>query len=196
MRFALLVFYLATTLAISACSSVTVQIPLIASASTQEERNRLSGSWLGSENESVIHVAFPDEKIGKLARVDWQDGAFRLVEGEWHLTEVGERKILSARMQEKGKWPDFYFFAEYIFSEPDYLVIWPPKVSTFEQAVADEQLAGAITRSKYETHVQLTGRSKQLMDFLAGSAGLFDHQKPIILRRITRIEPKPPNRSD
>lgn len=170
-------------LLLGGCSSVVVLQPL-PQVTDPQEQSMLAGEWLTED--TVVTLRFSSKGIGCLAGLDWRDDHFQLDEGDLIVTKSGDKKYFSVRFRENGKWQEWYYFVRYQLTEWDDLIIWPPVVGSFENAVASGVLQGTVEKGTGGTRVTMTSSPEKLLDFLDGQGDglLFHYEEPIVLRRL------------
>jgi hypothetical protein len=168
------------------CSSVTSKYPLSANPEPIDQKN-FEGVWQ-VDNDEVVQIKFANNGIAMIAGLEWQSDQFIIMRGEMIVSEGNEHNFLSIRFKEKGKWMDGYLFLPYKFTEQGDLILWPPVVDAFEEAIREKILQGTIEMGEYSTSIMLTSSPEKLFNFINNSDNfnLFDYRDPIILLKVTR----------
>jgi hypothetical protein len=170
-------------LLLGGCSYVAILQPL-PQAGDPAAQALLEGEWLSGD--MVVSLRFASNGIGTIAGLDWKDDHFRIEEGELIASNAGEKNYFSARFRNNEKWEDRYYFVRYRLTAQGDLLLWPPVVSTFEQAVKAGSLAGTVEKGAWGTRVIVTSDPEKLLKYLSeqGTGGLFDYEDPTVLKRI------------
>lgn len=181
--FRLGIIFSAVVLLLPSCSSVSIEEPLAATTEA-ELREALEGSWSSGDGD-VFRVAFDEDGSGELAYIDRQDDEFRLGKGELAAVEVDERTFLSIRIEEDDEEPESYVFAEYVITDSGDLVIWPPDVDSFKNAVEQGALEGSATTGDYGTvTVTLSSDAAAVLQFFTEHPEASDTREPMVSRKI------------
>lgn len=172
------------------CSSVTMLQPL-PRAEGVIDQERLSGEWVSGDQ--VIYVRFGGNGIGQFAGLDWKDDRFQVEIGELIVSAGHEHNFFSVRVQEKGKWEEQYYFAQYRFTDQGDLVVWQPEVAAFEKAVEAGRLEGTVQKGSYGSSVTLTGAPDVILTFIDNpeNDALFEYKDPMVFKRLV-LEPAGP----
>ena len=170
-------------LLLGGCSYVAILQPL-PQAGDSAAQALLEGEWLSGD--MVVSLRFASNGIGCIAGLDWKDDHFRIEEGELIVSNAGEKNYFSARFRNNAKWENRYYFVRYRLTSQGDLLLWPPVVSTFEQAVKAGSLAGTVEKGAWGTRVIVTSDSEKLLKFLSdqGTGVLFEYEDPTVLKRI------------
>lgn len=165
------------------CSYVAILQPL-PQAEDPAAQALLEGDWLSGD--MVVSLRFASNGIGCIAGLDWKDDHFRIDEGELIVSNAGEKSYFSARFRNNEKWEDRYYFVRYRLTSQGDLLLWPPVVSTFEQAVKAGSLAGTVEKGAWGTRVIVTSDPEKLLKYLSeqGTGVQFDYEDPTVLKRI------------
>jgi hypothetical protein len=178
-------------LGVAGCSSVTLTQPLPGNAEAAR-RTPFEGDWISGDQ--VVHVRFDSTGTGRFAGVDWKRERFQLDQGEFIISRGARRDILSARIQEDGRWEPRYFFARYRFTSQGDLVLWFPRVDAFRKAIEQGHLVGTAEAGRYTISVTITSPPEVVLRYLDDPAheGLFDLEDPLILKRLMLTTPSRP----
>ena len=165
------------------CSSVRIKQPL-SGVPKPIDREAFEGAWLTGD--TVLHVKFDKNSVAQIAGVDWKDDQFHITRAEMIVTEGDKHNFLSVRAQEDGKWMDGYLLAAYKFSEQGDLILWAPRVDTFEEAIEKKQLNGEVKEQQYSTNITITDPPEKLLEFINDPDDLkiFDYREPMILHKV------------
>ena len=171
---ALLVFLIA------GCNPVTTLYPLGAPL-IPEDKDNFEGSWL-KDNDSVISIRFTSNGVGHIAAPFWENDQFRLVQMELIVTKNKDKKFISVRIKERETWDNYYYFAQYDFSDKGELILWEPNIEAFEAAIKTRNLEGVDKNSG----INITNPPGVLLKFLNDNDNqtLFKYRNPIVLRKI------------
>lgn len=186
---------LSLALLLSGCSSVTIPHPLSIHPKAVD-KDKFEGTWL--VDKSAVEVRFGSNGVARIARTEWKDDHFRLVQGEMIVTEGNKDNYISIRVEEDGVWTNRYFFLKYTFTDSEDLVLWLPNGDAFEAAIKTNALQGVITKKTYSTDISVTNAPASVVDFLNDPerGDLFEYREPMVLRRIAPPEKaeQPPER--
>lgn len=168
------------------CSQVYIREP-VATTTSEELREDLEGAWI--LDDSVLHIAFDAKGIGETAMIERseEDETFRLVPGEIAAVERDDRYFLSFRRadEEEEEADPIYYWSEYRpTEESDLLVVWYVDVDRFEEAVAADELQGAIERGKHSVTVKIESETEQILQFLEETPEAIATREPIVLKRV------------
>ncbi|MCU0612397.1 MAG: hypothetical protein MUE60_11485 [Candidatus Eisenbacteria bacterium] len=165
------------------CSSVTTLSPLPADVDTPELET-FAGTWQ-FENE-VVHVALREEGVACVASLAWDDSAFVTKQGELTVTHGEHRSFFCLAAFDAEIPSDEFLFFQYRFLSPDELIVWQPRIESFQNAVDNGQLGAADGSTN--GHLVLDVESAALLAFIDDPArsDLFEYEDPMVLRRSLR----------
>lgn len=131
-------------------------------------------------------MRFSESGTAKFASVDWKDDDFHLVRGEMIVTHGVNRRFLSLRIEEDGKWMDSYLLLQYRFTDDGDLLVWEPDFKAFEDAINKGALQGAIRKEKYSETIAITSDPQVLLNFIDAreEKALFEYQEPNLFKRV------------
>ena len=171
------------------CSTVTSTERLGVPA-TDEAIKELNGVWLGN-NEIIVYVQPLTEGELRIAGVEWDGERFKLQEMTAFLaTDQGVAYINLVNPEAPAGREEFMFLRMASIDGRRMLVLYPPNADTFEKAVSDEQIPGAVKNEQFSKTVQLRPGKGELDAFIEpDKAGeQFDLDMPLVLRRIAPPE--------
>jgi hypothetical protein len=165
------------------CSTVTMSRPLSEDPKPLDQK-KFEGTWVA--NGGALTVRFSENGIAKFASVDWKDDEFYLVRGEMIVTHGLNRRFLSLRIEEDGKWMDSYLLLQYRFTDDGDLLVWEPNFKAFEEAINKGALQGAIRKEKYSETIAITSEPQVLLNFIDAREEkvLFEYQDPHLFKRV------------
>jgi hypothetical protein len=165
------------------CSTVTMSRPLSEDPKPLDQK-KFEGTWIA--NGGALTVRFAKNGIAKFASVDWKDDEFHLVRGEMIVTHGLNRRFLSLRIEEDGKWMDNYLLLQYRFTDDGDLLVWEPSYGAFEEAVNRGALQGTIREQKYSKTIAITSDPQVVLGFIDAreEKGLFEYQEPHLFKRV------------
>jgi hypothetical protein len=166
------------------CSSVTTVQPL-PWRTEPADRERFEGTWLIGDDS--VQIRFADSGIARFAGLDWENGQFRLEQGEMIICRGKHLAFLSVRTQEDGAWADHYYLVQFKFTDPGELVLWLPNADAFAEAIAHNLVEGTVDGDGAGTDVTITGPPETLLELIddPDDLELFDYRDPMILRKVT-----------
>jgi hypothetical protein len=170
------------------CSSVMTVHPL-PWRTEPTDRERFEGTWLVGDDS--FQIRFTDSGVARFAGLDWEDGQFRLEQGEMTICRGEHLGFLSVRTQEDGEWTNHYYLVQFKFTDPGELVLWLPNADAFAEAIAQDRLRGTVDGNGSGTDITITGAPENLLELIDDPEDLvlFDYRSPLVLRRVTVWEP-------
>jgi hypothetical protein len=178
---------LCSILILAACDAVVSNQPMGERPKSieRDERQVWEGVWLlpgeGSESDRVITIKTLDPANGVL-----EVGALNIDYSSYKTIHVFVRSTgehLYANMAEDKTYQWLRFEAR-----GKYMLVWLPRASRFERAVADGTLKGFVIHGLWNTVVHLTDLTKQQSAVIAAAEDYFDG--PLVLIKVgDRVDP-------
>lgn len=188
------VLIIALGLAVTACSTLTVHYP-VGEPVPDEVGKTVEGLWASNSNgESSgwpLYVKYLTDRAIQLAWVEWEEKEkkFRLKELMGLLTRYEGGLYLHLRESEtQQEAAPAYLWFRVRPRESDTIVLWPPRIPAFAEAVKRGELAGQTIKNEQ----RITASKAELEAFLKGHnpADLFKLEEPMIFIRMPLCSPE------
>ena len=173
--------------AAAGCSSVETEHPVTGRPEALD-KDLLEGAWIfedeNSQEDEILHLKFGGDNVGRLGSLEWKDGDFRVIRGEFVVAHAGEGRYASLRSEddETGSWE----LLNYDFTSSGDLVVRSEPTEEFERTIAAGRLRGQVKKDGKDTSVRLASPSDTLLSFLSSaSPGQLFGGEAIVLRKLT-----------
>jgi hypothetical protein len=172
---------LGALLALSACDTVISNQPMGERPKSIEwdEQRAWEGVWLlpgeGAESDRLITIRAVDRENGilKIGALNHDSNSYQSVTVVVRAT--GEHLYANMSDAKSYQWLRFE-------AKEKYMMLWLPRASKFEQAVADGLLKGFVIHDAWNTVVHLTDLTRQESALIAADEQYFDG--PLVLIKV------------
>ncbi len=171
-------------IAIAGCGGVSSTHP-VGSPAPNDFLKKLEGTWRGN---NVIYVKSLGHGKLELAGLELDDGHFALKTLKVIVGKIGDAYFVSFHDSGKGE-DQPYTFLKLVVANERTVILFPPNIPAFEQAVTQKKLKGTVVNNDGRTTVHIESERSAFDEFLASnkSGQLFSIDVPLVLHRIADL---------
>ncbi len=184
MRLLIPTLFVSVIAALSGCDVVVIERPL-GEAPYVLDAEKVDGAWYvvkGNEQPFFVQVQKNGQLI--LAGVEQDEAGFSLEQIEVHLMQIGEELYFSGPSDEESI--PGYYFAWVAKREDSEIILVPPNIDTFSDAVTTGELPGTVTQGEYATIVKVAHENVLAFIRKTPADELWDRKESIVVRKFSQ----------